>query len=85
MRWAGGNLPAWLNERGEAVLTGPELLAGRVRSNRIRSFFLTSAKQRRGSGEAESVRTANYYEAVRVGTCIPYCALPVAACRACTR
>lgn len=35
MRWAGGNLPAWLNERGEAVLTGPELLAGRVRSYSI--------------------------------------------------
>lgn len=84
MRWAGGNLPAWLNERGEAVLTGPELLAGRVRSNRIRSFFFTSAKQSRGSGEAESVRSANNYEAV-VGTCAPYCTLLVVACRACTR
>lgn len=35
MRWAGGNLPAWLNERGEAVLTGSELLAGRMRSYSI--------------------------------------------------
>lgn len=59
------------------MLTGPELL-DECDQIVFDPFFFTNAKQSRGSGEAETVRSANYYEAV--GTCTPYCTLPAGSC-----